>query len=67
MWLYRYVGFDCIHAFEPKTARGLDDQLGLPDSVFMFCTDVVIFDHLTHLVKACVYIGTKRCHVYACH
>lgn len=55
------MGFDCIHAFEPKTKRPLSDDLGVPDSLFMFCSEIVIFDHLTHLVKVCVYGCVYTC------
>ncbi|KNC86738.1 anthranilate synthase component 1 [Sphaeroforma arctica JP610] len=47
-----YIGFDCIHSFEPKTARPLQDDLKVPDSIFMFCDELVAFDRAkqTHQV-----------------
>ncbi|KAJ3193053.1 hypothetical protein HK101_005523 [Irineochytrium annulatum] len=46
-----YISYDCVRYFEPKTARPLKDPLGIPDSIFMFCDTIVIFDHLHHLIK----------------
>nr|CAG8558063.1 14364_t:CDS:2 [Entrophospora candida]CAG8592976.1 2341_t:CDS:2 [Entrophospora candida] len=40
-----YIGYDCVKYFEPRTARDLKDPLGLPDSYFLFCDTMVIFDH----------------------
>ncbi|GAA5833826.1 hypothetical protein JCM11251_005977 [Rhodosporidiobolus azoricus] len=42
-----YVGYDCVHYFEPKTARSdLSDPVGIPESVFLLHDTVVAFDHL---------------------
>ncbi|GAA6003232.1 hypothetical protein JCM10207_001814 [Rhodosporidiobolus poonsookiae] len=42
-----YVGYDCVHYFEPKTARSdLSDPVGIPESVFMLHDTLVAFDHL---------------------
>eukprot|EP00128_Syssomonas_multiformis_P013718 Colp12_sorted_trinity150504_noHs@10715 len=46
-----YISYDCVQFFEPKTARELKDTLGLPESALMFCSTVVIFDHLHHIMK----------------
>ncbi|BGP13619.1 hypothetical protein JCM10213_007795 [Rhodosporidiobolus nylandii] len=42
-----YVGYDCIHYFEPKTARDdLSNPVGIPESVFLLHDTIVAFDHL---------------------
>lgn len=42
-----YVGYDCIHYFEPKTARSdLSDPMGIPESVWLLHDTIVAFDHL---------------------
>ncbi|RIB15086.1 anthranilate synthase component I [Gigaspora rosea] len=46
-----YVAYDCIKYFEPRTARELDDPLGLPDSVFLLVDTLIIFDHLYHIIN----------------
>ncbi|RKO88945.1 ADC synthase [Blyttiomyces helicus] len=46
-----YISYDCVRFFEPKTARPLRDPLGVPDAIQMFCDEIVIFDHLTHVMK----------------
>ncbi|KAK9768126.1 anthranilate synthase component 1 [Basidiobolus ranarum] len=51
-----YISYDCIKYFEPRTARELKDTLELPESIFMFCDTMVIFDHLHHLIKIVSHI-----------
>ncbi|KAI9144293.1 anthranilate synthase component I [Paraphysoderma sedebokerense] len=46
-----FVTFDCIKYFEPRTARPLKDVVGLPESMFLFCDTIIIFDHLHHVIK----------------
>ncbi|KAI8804442.1 ADC synthase [Cladochytrium replicatum] len=46
-----YIGYDCVRYFEPKTARDLDDPIGLPDAIFMYCDTIVIFDHLHRVLQ----------------
>ncbi|CEQ39769.1 SPOSA6832_01327, partial [Sporobolomyces salmonicolor] len=49
-----YVGYDCVHYFEPKTKRDLSDPIGIPESVFLLHDTIVAFDHLfstVHLVS----------------
>ena len=45
-----YLGFDAVRWFERLPARAQDD-LGLPDAVFMFGDVVSVFDNLTHTLK----------------
>lgn len=51
-----YVGFDCIHHFEPLTKQPLEDVLGVPDSIFMMANDLVVFDHVCHVFKAVSHV-----------
>ncbi|KAG9008608.1 hypothetical protein FRB93_006527 [Tulasnella sp. JGI-2019a] len=54
-----YVSFDCVHHFEPKTKPvdfELSDPLGIPESIFMFCDTLIVFDHLYQSVKAVSHV-----------
>jgi anthranilate synthase component 1 len=51
-----YVSFDCIKYFEPRTDKKVEDNLKLPESLHMFCDDLVIFDHLYQIVKIVTHI-----------
>ncbi|GBE82412.1 anthranilate synthase component [Sparassis latifolia] len=51
-----YVGYDCIQHFEPKTARPLDDPLGIPEAVFMLVDTLLIYDHLFQSVKVVSHV-----------
>ncbi|KAK9766245.1 anthranilate synthase component 1 [Basidiobolus ranarum] len=51
-----YISYDCIKYFEPRTARDLEDTLEIPESIFLFCDTMVIFDHLHHLIKIVSHI-----------
>lgn len=49
-----YVGYDCVRYFEPKTEKFIAaqrDVMGIPDSLFMLCDTIVVFDHVRHSVK----------------
>jgi len=47
-----YIAYDCIQYFEPKTARkGLKDPVGVPESVFLYCDSIIIFDHIYQNIK----------------
>lgn len=45
-----YLGYDVAANFErlPVPAR---DTLGVPDAVFMYCDDLVVFDHVTQVLR----------------
>ncbi|SPO34965.1 probable TRP2 - anthranilate synthase component I [Pseudozyma flocculosa] len=45
-----YISYDCVQYFEPRTKRDLKDVLGIPESVFMFCDTIVIFDHIYNTI-----------------
>jgi len=51
-----YVAYDCIQHFEPKTARPLNDPLGIPESVFMLVDTILIYDHLYQSVKVVSHV-----------
>lgn len=55
-----YVAYDCVQHFEPKTARPLKDPLGIPESLFMICDTIVVFDHVFQTVQLVshVYLPT---------
>lgn len=47
-----YIAYDCVHYFEPRTARnGLKDPIGVPESVFLYCDSIIIFDHIYQTIK----------------
>lgn len=45
------VTYDCIHHFEPRTARPLSSPFEIPESIFMFQETLIIFDHLFQTLK----------------
>ena len=51
-----YVGYDCVRYFEPKTARPMQDVLGLPESLFMMIDTIVAFDHFFSVCKIITYL-----------
>jgi anthranilate synthase component I len=51
-----YVGYDCVRYFEPKTARPMQDVLGLPESFFMLFDTIVAFDHFFNICKIITYL-----------
>ncbi|PWN33575.1 anthranilate synthase component [Meira miltonrushii] len=47
-----YIAYDCVQYFEPRTARpDLKDNIKIPESVFMYCNSIVIFDHIFQSIK----------------
>lgn len=47
-----YIAYDCIQYFEPRTARSdLKDTINIPESVFMYCDSIVLFDHIFQTIK----------------
>ncbi len=45
-----YFGYDSVRWFE-KLPNAAQDELGLPDAVFLFGDVVTVFDNLTHTLK----------------
>ena len=46
-----YIGYDCVKLFEPSIEDRLQDDLGLPDAVFLITDLLVVFDHVSHRMK----------------
>jgi anthranilate synthase component 1 len=52
-----YVSYDCVHHFEPTTARtDLSDPFGIPEAVFMLADTILVFDHLFQTVKVVSHV-----------
>jgi anthranilate synthase component 1 len=52
-----YVAYDCVHHFEPATARtDLADPLGIPEAVFMLAHTLLVFDHLFQTVRVVSHV-----------
>ncbi|MDD4875808.1 MAG: anthranilate synthase component I [Dehalococcoidales bacterium] len=50
-----YLGYEVINRFE-KLPSPENDQLKLPESMFMFVDTLLVFDHVTHKVKALSFV-----------
>ncbi len=46
-----YVAYDAVRHFEPRVERELSDSVGIPESMFLFCDAMLVFDHLHHVIK----------------
>lgn len=46
-----YLGYDMVRFFEPTVPASENDQLGLPDMVFMLADTLVAFDHRYRLLQ----------------
>jgi len=46
-----YVSYDTVRFFEKKLVECPQDDLHLPDAVFLFTDTLIIFDHLQHKMK----------------
>jgi len=51
-----YVSYEAIQHFEPKTARQLEDNLQIPEAVFMFVDTLLIHDNLFQTVKVVSHV-----------
>ena len=51
-----YVAYDCIQYFEPKTKTAVKDTLQIPESVFMLCDTLIVYDHLFQNVKVVSHV-----------
>jgi len=54
-----YISYDCVQYFEPRTARELKDNIGVPDMIMLLCNTLVVFDHLKHVVKFVSHVKTE--------
>ncbi len=50
-----YLAYETITRFEELPSPD-DDPLGLPESLFMFVDTMLVFDHVTHKIKALSYV-----------
>jgi anthranilate synthase component 1 len=55
-----YISYDSVHYFEPKVNISSNNPLQLNDSIFMFCRDLLIFDHIQHTIKLIAHILIDR-------
>ncbi|HIN23998.1 MAG TPA: anthranilate synthase component I, partial [Dehalococcoidia bacterium] len=46
-----YLAYDTIRYFEPRVPDMPKDPVGVPESVFMFCDTLLLFDHVRHDIK----------------
>ncbi|PWN48517.1 putative TRP2-anthranilate synthase component I [Violaceomyces palustris] len=51
-----YITYDCVQYFEPRTKRELKDTLKIPESLFMFCDSIVVFDHIYSTIKCVSHV-----------
>jgi len=51
-----YVGYDAVHHWEPRMRRPQADPLKLPESIFLFCDSMVVFDHIHHSMKVVAHV-----------
>jgi len=56
-----YVGYETVRFFEKLPDLKGPDPLGLPDMVFLFTDQILIFDHISHTIKivSCAHINGK--------
>jgi len=50
-----YLGYDCIHYFEPRVPMAEGDPVAAPEAVFLFVDSLVIFDHVRHVAQIVVH------------
>jgi len=51
-----YLGYDCVHRFEPSVGAMKRDEIGLPEMMWMIPDLLVAFDHMKsqiYVVKTC--------------
>ncbi|PVU96460.1 hypothetical protein BB559_002386 [Furculomyces boomerangus] len=53
---FGYIGYDCVQYFEPKTMCELKDSMNVPDSVFLMCDTIVVFDNLFKVLKIITHL-----------
>jgi anthranilate synthase component 1 len=51
-----YIAYDCVQYYEP--AVNLSQQLpnDTPESILLYCTNIVIFDHVQHVIRIVAHI-----------
>jgi anthranilate synthase component 1 len=53
-----FLAYDVVHYFEPRVPMPEVDELGLPESLFMFTDTLLVFDHLQHDIKVVSHVHT---------
>ena len=51
-----YLAYDTVRYFEPRVPDMPADPQGLPESVFMFCDTLLVFDHVRHDIKVVSHV-----------
>ena len=51
-----YLAYDTIRYFEPRVPEMPADPVGVPESVFMFCDTLLVFDHVRHDIKVVSHV-----------
>lgn len=46
-----FVTYDAVRHFEPRVVPPENDELGIPEALFLFCDSMVVFDHIHHTIK----------------
>ena len=46
-----YVGYEAVHHYEPRVPVNDTDPIGIPESMFLLCETIVVFDHLRHRMQ----------------
>ncbi|MEX2374817.1 MAG: anthranilate synthase component I, partial [Dehalococcoidia bacterium] len=46
-----YLGYECVHYFEPRVPVPPVDPHHLPEAVFLFTDSLLVFDHLKHKIQ----------------
>lgn len=54
-----YLGYDAVRRFEPTVSQHPEDDLGMPDMLFLIADTVILFDHKNRRIKvvACAFPG----------
>ena len=51
-----YLAYDTIRYFEPSVPEMTADPQDVPESVFMFCDTMLVFDHVRHDIKVVSHV-----------
>ena len=54
-----YLAYDTIRYFEPRVPEMPEDPVGVPESVFMFCDTLLVFDHIRHDIKVVSHVNLE--------
>ncbi|NQW23922.1 MAG: anthranilate synthase component I [SAR202 cluster bacterium] len=51
-----YLAYDTVRYFEPRVPVAPADPMDVPESVFMFCDTLLLFDHVRHDIKVVSHV-----------